>query len=37
MKNVRLPTFAKNIVEMNVKERVLFKNYEERFERSLHL
>ena len=28
-------TFAKNNTEKNVKERVLFKNYKERFERSL--
>ena len=26
-----------NNMEKNVKERVLFKNYKERFERSLHL
>mgnify|MGYP003503706741 CR=1 FL=1 len=30
-------TFAKNNINKNVKERVLFKNYKERFERSLHL
>ena len=30
-------TFAKNNIEKKVKERVLFKNYKERFERSLHL
>ena len=29
--------FAKDNIEKNVKERVLFKNYKERFERSLHL
>ena len=29
--------FAKNNIEKNVKERVLFKNYKERFERLLHL
>ena len=30
-------TFAKNNIEKNVKERVLSKNYKERFERSQHL
>ena len=30
-------TFAKNNIGKNVKERVLFKNYKEHFERSLHL
>ena len=35
--NSRSLTLAKNNNEKNVKERVLFKNYKERFERSLHL
>ena len=30
-------TFAENNIEKNVKESVLFKNYKERFECSLHL
>ena len=30
-------TFAKNNIEKNVEDRVLFKNYKERFERLLHL
>ena len=30
-------TFAQNNIEKNVKEPVLFKNYKELFERSLHL
>ena len=34
---LRSPTFAKNNIEKNVKERVLFKNYKERFECLLHL
>ena len=29
--------FAKINIEKNLKERILFKNYKERFERSLHL
>ena len=37
LKNLRSLTFAKNNFEINVKERVLFNNYKERFERSLHL
>ena len=37
LKKLRSLTFAKTNIEKNVKERVLFKNYEERFERSLHL
>ena len=37
LKHLRLLTFAKNNIEKNVKERVLFKNHKERFERSLHL
>ena len=32
MINLRLLTFAKNIIEKIVKERILFKNYKERFE-----
>ena len=35
--NLRSLTFVKNNIEKNVKERILFKNYKERFERSLHL
>ena len=37
LKNLRSLTFAKNNIEKNVKERVIFKNYKERFELSLHL
>ena len=37
IKNVRSLTFAKNNIEKNVKERVLFKYYKEHFELSLHL
>ena len=37
LNKLRSLTFAKNNIEKNVKERVLFKNYEERFKRSLHL
>ena len=37
LKNLRSLTFAENDIEKNVEERVLFKNYKERFERSLHL
>ena len=37
LNNIRSLTFAKNIIEKKVKKRVLFKNYKERFERSLHL
>ena len=36
LKNLRSLTFAKNNIEKNVKERVLFKNYKKHFERSLH-
>ena len=36
LKNLRSLTFAENDIEKNVEERVLFKNYKERFERSLH-
>ena len=35
--NLRSLTFAKNNIEKNVKERFLYKNYKERFERWLHL
>ena len=35
--NLRSLTLAKNNIEKNVKKLVLFKNYKERFERSLHL
>ena len=34
---LRLLTFAKNDIEKNVKGHVLFKNYKEHFERSIHL
>ena len=37
IKNLRSLTFGKNNIEKNVKERVLFKNYKESFERLLHL
>ena len=37
IKNLSSLTFAKNNIENNVKERILFKNYKERFESSLHL
>ena len=37
LKNLRSLTFAENNFEKNVKERILFKIYKERFERSLHL
>ena len=37
LKNLLSLTFVKNDIEKNVKERVLFKKYKERFERSLHL
>ena len=37
LNNLRSLTFAENNIEKNVKERVLFKNYKERFEHSLHL
>ena len=37
LNNLRSLTFAKNNIEKNIKEHVLFKNYKERFERSLHL
>ena len=37
LKNSRSLTFAKNHIEKNVKERVLFKIYKEHFERLLHL
>ena len=37
LNNLRLLTFAKNNIKKNVKERILFKNYEECFERSLYL
>ena len=30
-------TFANNNIEKNVNERVIFENYKEHFERSLHL
>ena len=36
-KNFRSLTFVKNDIKKNVKKRVLFKNYKERFDRSLHL
>ena len=34
---INIFTFAKINIEKNVKERVHFKNYKERFERLLHL
>ena len=37
IKNLRLLALANNTIGKNVKERVLFKNYKERFDRSLHL
>ena len=37
LKKLRSLTFAENNIEKNEKERVLFKNFKERFERSLHL
>ena len=37
LQNLRSLTFAKNNIETNVNEIVLFKNYKERFECSLHL
>ena len=37
LQNLRSLTFAKNNIETNVKERVLFKNYKARFERSLSI
>ena len=37
LNNLRSLTFAKDNIDKNVKECVLFKTYEERFERSLHL
>ena len=35
--NVHSLTFAKHDIQENVKERILFKNHKERFERALHL
>ena len=37
LKKLRSLTFAKSNIEKIVKERLLFKNYKQRFERSLHL
>ena len=37
LKNLRSLTFANNDIEKNAKERVFFKNYKERFERSLYI
>ena len=37
LNNLRSLMFAKNKIEKYLKERVLFKNYKERFERLLHL